>query len=135
MQANGPGATGQAAEANVQTVADITGDPNRFTGKQVTVRGEVEEVYGRRGFKLDDEALTKGGVDDDLIVLGAKDATWDVNDDWGKTAVRVTGTLRRVSGAKLEKELGWQPESNVSDALEGETVALVADNVQRTEDR
>jgi hypothetical protein len=120
-------------QTNVRTVADITGNAGQFLGEKVVLQGDVEEVYKGRGFRLDDESPLRGGIDDDLVVLGAKDASWKVDDGWGSTEVRVEGTIRRAKDADLEKELGWNLDSDVREAVDGEELVLVADNVQRIE--
>lgn len=122
------------AHTDVRSVADITGNPSDFAGEKVVVQGDVEEVHRGHGFRLDDESPARGGIDDDLLVLGAKDSSWNVDDGWDSTQVRVEGRVRRVRGAELEKDLGWTFDTKLKDAIEGKELVLVADNVQRVND-
>jgi hypothetical protein len=113
-------------------VADITGNTDRFVGQRVTVQGEVEHIYDTRGFKLNDEKPLQGGIDDDLIVVGAKNVRWAMNEEWGNDRVQVTGTIRkRATAVDLERDLGWDFDTEFQEAVEGEPVVLVADDVQR----
>jgi hypothetical protein len=121
-----------ARRDGVLGVADITGNTDRFVGQRVTVQGEVERIYDTRGFKLNDEKPLQGGIDDDLIVVGAKNVRWAMNEEWGNDRVQVTGTIRkRATAVDLERDLGWDFDTEFQEAVEGEPVVLVADDVQR----
>jgi hypothetical protein len=115
---------------NVLRVSDITGNTDQYVGKRVTVQGEVEEIYGTRGFKLNDEAPLRGGIDDDLIVVGTRTVRWLMDDDLDNDSVRVEGTVRRASASELERELGRQFETELQDALRDEPIVVIADDVQ-----
>lgn len=133
----GDGQEGRRAEGAETTldVSDITGEPMAFVGKKVTIEGEVDEIYGQRGFKLNDEAPLQGGIDDDLVVLGGQNVQWQADQDWGNTRVRVQGTIEQMNKpSEIEQNLGWQFDNTLNEALQEEKAVLIADSVQRIEE-
>lgn len=128
-----PGATGTTAlpEGATHRVADITGDPNAVIGKTVTVVADVDEVYGPRAFKLDDDAIPAGGSDNDLLVLIPKAGDLaEINDQWMDNKVRVTGVVQRMNVSNVERELGWDLQPNLETEFRGKPV-LIARSVER----
>ena len=112
------------------TVAEIAGNLQAFSGQQVTVFEEVEEIIGERSFTLDEDAVLEGGIDSDLLVIiGADDDTPVGAGD----LLRVTGTVRTFDLAEIEQEAGFDLDDNLySDwtgrpAIEAETIEVVRD--------
>ena len=114
-------------------VVEITANPDAHMDETVVVVGEVEDMLGSRAFKLNDEAPSAAGQDDDLVVLGTQQGTWTMDDAKGDARMRVTGKLVRVPAANLQQQLGWAPTDKVQDEIEGEKVILIAQSVQRLE--
>lgn len=109
-------------------VADITGDIARHLGQQVTVRGEVAAIHGTRAFDLSDDAAPERGPAG-LTVVGGRTVRWLIDDEWAGDAVRARGTVRRGKAADLERELRRQLEPELREALDGESIVLVAEDV------
>jgi len=114
-------------------VVEITANPDAHMDETVVVVGEVEDMLGSRAFKLNDEAPSAAGQDDDLVVLGTQQGTWTMDDTKGDARMRVRGKLMRVPAANLQQQLGWAPTDKVKDEIEGEKVVLIAQSVQRLE--
>lgn len=117
------------ATGNVR-VADVTGNTNNYIGKTVTVSGWVERSYGANSFRLDEDSVFTGGIDNDLLVVGATNvipAGMKFGNDDAK--VRVTGTVRRVVIADIERDYGFDFDSGVEAEFRDKAV-LVANSVQ-----
>lgn len=114
-------------------VADITGTPAAYNGREVTVQADVEEVLTPRAFKLDEDSPAAGGIDNDLLVLYPVSASLaDIDDQWLNNRVRVTGTVRTVGIVDIEREIGWDLDPQIEVELEGVRPVLVARTVERT---
>jgi hypothetical protein len=109
-------------------VSDITGSPQGYAGKSVSVQGEVENILGPNAFKLDDDAWFAGGIDNDLPVISAQQTNPAVQDTWLNDQVRVTGTVRLFNRAAIEQEIGYTLDNTLFDDWDGKPV-LVASNV------
>ena len=119
------------AEGATHRVADITGNPNAMIGKTVTVVADLEEVYGPRAFKLDEDSTLAGGVDNDLLVLGAKTGPFaNIDDQWLNNKVRVTGVVQRMDVKNIEREIGWDLPPNLEAEFKDKPV-LIARSVER----
>lgn len=113
-------------------VDDITGDPARFEGQTVTVEADLEEVLGPYSFKLDEDDLLQGGIDNDLLVISSKAANLaNIDDQWLNNRVRVTGTVRRLAVVDLERETGWDLDPQIEAEIEGSRPVLIATAVER----
>ncbi|HYD47794.1 MAG TPA: hypothetical protein VEB21_05575 [Terriglobales bacterium] len=78
---------------------DIAKLPEQFYNKTVSVKAEVEEVFGPNAFTLDEDQLFAGP---DVLVL--MPSTGPVPDG---TTVIVRGTVRKLAINELEKEYKW----------------------------
>jgi hypothetical protein len=124
------GTTGMA-EGATHRVADITGNPNAAIGKTVTVVADVDEVYGPRAFKLDEDSPLAGGVDNDLLVLSPKAGDLaEIDDRWTNNEVRVTGVVQRMNVRNIERELGWDLQPNLETEFKDKPV-LIARSIER----
>jgi len=111
-------------------IADITGNMNNYAGKTVTVSGWVERTYGANSFELDEDSVFTGGIDNDLLVVGAANvipAGMKFGDADAK--VRVTGTVRRLVIAEIERDLGFDLTPEIETEFRDKAV-LVANSVQ-----
>ncbi len=109
---------------------EVKDDPARFYGKRVTLTGEVEDVgRGGRAFKLEGNDWLFPG---EIRVLTRSPVAMGgaaLSDD---DEVVVTGTVRRFVVADVERDLGWDLDSEVEVELRDKPV-LVADEIRRIE--
>lgn len=113
-------------------VADITGNSANYHGKTVTVVADVEEVKGPRAFVLDEDSALKGGIDNDLLVLSPKAGSLaNIDDQWLKNKVRVTGVVHRFVTADVEREIGWDLDRQIEVEFEGKKPVLIATSIER----
>jgi hypothetical protein len=106
------------------SIADLESDPNRYIGKAINVTGEVEEVFGPRLFKIDEQnwADLDGEV---LVYLPTALAALVGEDD----RVTVTGTMKTLMKDDLERELGWLAPDPELEIEFNERPVLVASQV------
>lgn len=113
------------------TVADITGNASRYVGRTVTVKSEVEAAYGANAFRLDDDAILEGGIDDDLLVISPSKANLSrVDKDWFTNQAIVTGSVRNFIVAEIEREYGIDLSSDVEAEFRNKPV-LIASSIRR----
>jgi hypothetical protein len=78
-------------------VDDLAEQPDRFIGKTVRVRGDIEEVLGAHAFTLDEDSLS---ATEDVLVMVPQPAA-----NLGDTAqVTVTGEVIRFVRAQFERD-------------------------------
>ena len=112
-------------------VDDVLAKPEAYLGKTVTLTGEVEEVASARAFALESGLL---GLGKGLLVVGKSEfpAAADlkgglfVNDDH----VKVTGVVRKLVVADVEKELGWDLDTEWETKFK-ERPVIIAENVTK----
>lgn len=107
------------------TVGDITENPTAYMGQNVTVSGEVEEIYTTGAFTLDGGDW---GMDDDLLVVGATAPRAITEDD----LVQVTGEVRQFTLVDVERDLGADLDDEVFARWENRPV-VVAQSTQLLE--
>ena len=127
-----PSAPEWLAAGATNRVADITGAPNAFIGKTVTVVAEVDEVYGPRAFTLDGEAPAPAkGARKGLLTLVPKVGGFPVVDaQWKDDKARVTGVVQRMVVKDVEREIGWELPANLKSKFAGGPV-LIARSIER----
>lgn len=96
----------RAAEVGGVTAAQVINNPSAYVGKTVTVSGDVEEIHSPRAFNID-SGVSVG----ELLVLG-REPFPQVPDSGTRGYVindtaTVTGTVRMLVTAEVERELGW----------------------------
>jgi hypothetical protein len=115
-------------------VADITGAPNAFIGKTVTVVAEVDDVYGPRAFTLDggDEGASPAkGARKNLLTLVPKVGGFpNIDDQWIGGKARVTGVVQRMVVKEVEREIGWELPTNLRSRFKGRP-ALIVRSIER----
>lgn len=129
----GASCTRKAAETPLATTAsveEVAENPSAFTGKSVTLYGEVEETFGSRSFRLGGQDF----FDKEILVFTRAPLSASVQRTADAPLTRddlalVTGTVRTVTVAEIERELGFdlQPEYEVE--LENK-LAIIADSVK-----
>lgn len=106
--------------------SDIARYPEIYRGKQLAIKGEVEDVQKYGIFELDEEKVFGG---EDLLVLQVQSRI-KLDDD--KIAI-VYGTLRPLIAAELEKEynLGWDLSTQKQiEAKYSQKPILIAEEIQ-----
>ncbi len=127
-----PSAPEWLAAGATNRVAEITGAPNAFIGKTVTVVAEVDDVYGPRAFTLDgeDPSFAKGARKG-LLTLAPKVGGFpNVDAQWKEGKARVTGVVQRMVGKDVEREIGWELPANLKSRFAGGPV-LIARSIER----
>lgn len=87
------------------TPGELSDHPDRYYGKRVTVTGEVEDVYSRSVFALDEDRLWSTGRD--VLVVNPNAAGRATEDGW----VTVQGVVRQFNYTDVDNYLvrhGWQ---------------------------
>src|SRR5262245_25852939 len=124
-----PSAPEWLAAGATNRVADITGDPNAFFGKTVTVVAEVDDIYGPRAFTLDVEDENSSGAKSsgkDLLTLIPKVGGFpNVDAQWKDGKARVTGVVQRMEPKNIEREIGWVMPSSLKSRFKGRPVLIV----------
>lgn len=91
-------------------IGDVTDEPARYYGKEVTLSGHVQRVQSDRSFVLE----SKGFWDNEILVLtktpirGTGAIALDQGDE-----VRVTGTVQKLTVAEVERDLGWDLDTTL----------------------
>jgi len=123
------GATGTTGATH--TVADITRAPNAMINKTVTVVADVDEVYGPRAFKLDEDSSPARDVDRSLLALIPKVGSFpNIDDQWKNNKARVTGVIHLMAPKNVEREIGWELPRSLEAKFKGKPV-LIARSVER----
>jgi hypothetical protein len=114
------------------TVGKITGNLNDYLGKTVTVVADVQEVLGPRAFTLDEDDVLAGGIDNDMLVVSPQAGNLTpIENNWMKNKVRVTGTVRGLAVAEIEREVGWDLDRKIEGEFKKVKAVLVASSVER----
>jgi hypothetical protein len=129
-----PSAPPWMAAGATNRVADITGTPNAFIGKTVTVVAEVDNIHTPRAFTLDggedDSALGKGAGEDLLTLVPKVGGFPSVDAQWKDDKARVTGVVQRMMVKDVEREIGWELPANLKSGFKGRPV-LIARSIER----
>jgi hypothetical protein len=110
---------------------DLEDHASRYSGKRISVTGEIENVLGPRLFTVDEDNWID--FDGETLVLVPAPAIAFVRED---RPVMITGTVRPFVKADIEHEWGWfndQPrieaEFTNRPVLVADSVTTVGDNV------
>ncbi len=135
LSACGPGVAEEAAGAVTPsvTVDELVGNLDAYTGKQVTISGEVESVLGGEApadsaFTLDTDATGTASDDESILVFSAKADNAFTANEIRQKGVTVRGTAHKFDLAALEEELGYVLTEDVFRDWQGRP-ALVASSV------
>jgi hypothetical protein len=121
----------QAGAATQATVHDIVDKPDQWYGKTVTVRGKVDDVFGRTLFDVETEGPL--GFDDDLLVVVPRPDSIRKSDEW----ITITGTVRPFVRTEIERTYSgtdWSLPDEVMVQFEREP-SIVATRVSVQTDR
>jgi hypothetical protein len=106
------------------TPGAIAANPEQYYGREIAVLGEVEEVVNLTTFSLDEDAFFEGGIDNDLLVIGAPNSPGIVTEPQEGQRVQVYGTLRQLVTAEVEQELGLDLDPQIEVEYEGRPVLI-----------
>lgn len=117
--------TATATTAATPTVApaDIINNPSAWVGRRVTVSGDVEEVWTPRAFNMD-SGITVGEL---LVVSREPFPNLADHDPLVDDVATVTGTVRMLAVAEVEREIGWDLQPEIEVEFTGKPM-LVIDN-------
>lgn len=117
------------AAGATHSVAEITGAPNAFIGKTVTVVAEVDNVYGPRAFTLEagdkDSSLAQGAGMDLLTLVPKVGGFPNVDAQWEDDITRVIGVVQRLIVKDVEREIGWELPANLKSRFRSRPVLIV----------
>ncbi len=106
------------------SIRDITADPSKFFGQDVTVEGRITRLVGDMGLYLVD----RDGGSELLAVIDKRVSDTDLrNDDFG----RFLGTIREVTDAELDR-LSNDVDQTTRDALAKEKAYLSVKDFAKT---
>jgi hypothetical protein len=114
-------------EGNTIDIEDVVDNPTAYTGRTVTLSGEVEETYDPgRAF-----SMTGSGVIAENQILVLTKGQHAVPVEEGRT-LRATGMVRTYSAAErqqLQSELGWEFDDELAAELDERKSVLIAENI------
>jgi hypothetical protein len=83
-------------------------------------------MIGQSAFTLDEEAVLAGGIDNDLLLIGAQQNLAGIDDQIVGDRVRVSGTVRMLNIADVENEIGYDLDDNLFADWDGKPVLIAA---------
>jgi hypothetical protein len=120
------GTTGMAAASTTVTAGELSDHPDRYYGKTMSVTAEVEDVYSRSMFSLDEDKLWSTGRD--VIVINPRPTAAVTDNDH----VTVVGDVRRFTMTELRREfddLDWDLRPEIT-AWVAKRPVIVARSIQ-----
>lgn len=118
-----PSTPGAAQE--FRDVESLNDDITKLNNKKVTVTGKVDN-------KIDPKAIViQGGglLNDQLIVYGPRLNQQTLASLKEDSKVKVTGTVRTMSGADFRREFGWSVDPKVESEIDDQKAFLLADEI------
>jgi hypothetical protein len=100
----------QLAPAPTATVEQVDEDPMRFHGKRVRLGGEIDKVYSPRAFELEGEGVW---WDEQILVVARSPVTLGGRTLAEDDEVMVSGTVKKLTVAEVERELGWDLDPQI----------------------
>ncbi len=115
--------------ANV-TITDIVQDVSNFEGQTVILDGEATEVIGENAFVLSAEEPVAGGVDAELLIVGARQDMEAIDDQLLNDRVVVGGVVRQFDLATFEEELGFDLDDAAFEEFAGRPAIIAEEIIQ-----
>ncbi|MCT7985066.1 hypothetical protein NG796_17480 [Laspinema sp. A4] len=117
---------------SVITLENVAGSPEEFYGQTVTVRGDFKESIDENAFKLTRGGFLFFGGSEILVVNNTGQPILPPEND--NIPLQVTGQVRQLRVAELEKDFGWDfwnpdvyVEYDERPVIVAESVALAPD--------
>ncbi|MCT7956236.1 hypothetical protein [Laspinema palackyanum] len=121
--------------SSVITLEDVAGSPEEFYGQTVTIRGDFQESIDENAFKLTRDGFLFFGGSEVLVVNNTGQPIVPPENE--NISLQVTGEVRQMRVAELEKDFGWDfwnPDQYVEydqrPVIVAESVALSPDPSQ-----
>lgn len=114
----------QQEQLNVQA-GEITGNVEDYIGQTVSIRGEAEEAIGESALLLQDDQLFGG---DEIVVINSTGVPFVIPDDEPTEQIQVTGEVRQLVVADLEREYGLDLDPTIYAEYENRP-AIVAQSI------
>ena len=115
------------------SAGELSDHPDRYYGKRVKLTGEVEDVYSRSVFSIDEDRLWSSGSD---VLVVNPDAMRRVNQD---RTVTVQGVVRPFSHADIDRYIvrhGWQWDlASVFHVRFAKRPIVIADSIMTADSR
>lgn len=92
---------------DVNTLSNVTDEPEAFYGQQVSVEGLVGDRVGTQGFELREDVFLGSIFGEGRILVVYRDELMFDAEAWDDETVRVTGTVQPFIRAEIESELGY----------------------------
>ncbi|HYO58395.1 hypothetical protein [Archangium sp.] len=127
----GPQSRPAAAQSSPMNVEQLNDNIAQYSGRQVSVAGEIEEWLDSRSFVLESGGLFN---DEIAVVVPPNAKGLDLQRLHEDADVVVSGTVRSVPVIELERELGWDFDPELEVELEGTKNFLVVDRITRQRD-
>lgn len=125
-QAEDAATAAQPAPMAFEDVEELNDAIGGLDGQRVVVEGEIEEHLDGASFVLE-----SGGIFNDEITVIAPATEGGLQPQLlsEDADVVVTGTIRRIPAIEIERELGWDFDSEIEAELEEVQTFLVAETV------
>ncbi|MCT7963044.1 hypothetical protein NG791_20445 [Laspinema sp. D1] len=91
--------------SSVITLENVAGSPEEFYGQTVTIRGDFQESIDENAFKLTRDGFLFFGGSEVLVVNNTGQPIVPPEND--NISLQVTGEVRQMRVAELEKDFGW----------------------------
>ncbi|NJL00397.1 MAG: hypothetical protein HC838_17225 [Spirulinaceae cyanobacterium RM2_2_10] len=104
------------------TIGEVSEEFTEYAGEMISVRSEVSELVGDSAFFLDEDQLFGG---EELLVINTSNSAIELveGDD---TEVQVTGEVRQLVRADLEREFDLDLDPDLFVDFEGQPVVLAS---------
>lgn len=112
------------------TVEQVKENPLWYAGRQVTLAGEVDEVYSNRSFELEGN---QGLFDSEVLVITKSDVSVGGRNLMDDDDVIVSGKVQRFIVGDVERDIGWDLPTEVETEWTNKAV-VIADAVSRVDE-
>lgn len=116
------------------TVEKIENNPLDYSGKRVTVNGEVDDVFSARAFELESDDDPFEIFEEDLLVVSRSPMSFSGGALEDDDKVVVTGTVKWFVIADLERDVGWDLGPELETQFADEAI-IVAESITRIENQ
>ncbi|MGE0529350.1 MAG: hypothetical protein AB7G93_06065 [Bdellovibrionales bacterium] len=120
----------QASNATqVEDVETLMDNVSQYTGKTVSVKGEVKDRVGDRGVVVE----SGGMLNNEIVVLSSDSTKQKLSALTEDEEVQVTGRVVTKPVAELKREYAWSLDQETESKLRDVKAYLIADDIMITE--
>ena len=127
-------ATSCKDEKPTPTVEKVTEQPFAYENRAVTLFGEVDDVYGERAFQLQSEEDPFEIWEEELLVISRSPIRMPGRSLEDDDHVVVSGKVRNLVVADLERELGWDLDPELETEFANKPI-VIADGVSLVDEQ